>query len=85
MCRFLTGDEAGGNLAAAVALRLSNEKSSGLPALKFQALLWPPLQAMDFQTPSYTETGEAVSLLGRQRMIGYWALYLGLGEILATR
>ncbi|GFS00986.1 arylacetamide deacetylase [Elysia marginata] len=76
----IAGDDTGGNIAAAAALRLSNEKSSGLPGLKFQVLMWPPLQAMDFQTPSYVDIGERISVLGRRKMVGYWALYLGLGE-----
>ncbi|RUS74774.1 hypothetical protein EGW08_017472 [Elysia chlorotica] len=75
----IAGDGTGGNLAAAVALRLTSERSSSsTPPLKYQALLWPALQAVDFQTPSYTELGDSVSVLGRRRIAGYWALYLGL-------
>lgn len=46
----VAGDSAGGNLAAAVALRLRDD--SFLPAPKLQLLVYPVLQGLDFQLPS---------------------------------
>ena len=52
ICRLLTaGDSSGGNLAAAVTLRARDENWN--PALKAQVLFYPPLQAINFNTPSY--------------------------------
>lgn len=45
---IIAGDSAGGNLAAAVALKLKKK-------IKLQVLIYPVLQAFDFQTPSYRE------------------------------
>ncbi|GFO08752.1 arylacetamide deacetylase-like 4 [Plakobranchus ocellatus] len=74
----VAGESTGGNLAAAVALRLSSEVSSGLPPLKFQAVLYAPLQALDFRLPSYVEMNESMPVLGSHRMAAHWALYMGL-------
>ncbi|CAH1266829.1 NCEH1 [Branchiostoma lanceolatum] len=49
----VAGDAAGGNLAAAVALKLAQESSNNVCPLKLQALIYPALQALDFQTASY--------------------------------
>jgi len=45
-----SGDSAGGNLAAAVALKLRDERFHPQP--KLQLLLYPVLQGIDFQLPS---------------------------------
>lgn len=50
----VAGDSAGGNLAAAVAWKLSN--TPNLPKLPLQILLYPMLQAFNFKLPSYTLT-----------------------------
>ena len=47
------GDSAGGNLAAAVSLRLRDEKVR--PALKIQVLLYPVIQSIDYQLPSHVD------------------------------
>ena len=47
------GDSACGNLAAAVALRLRGDNIR--PALKMQVLLYPVLQAIDYQLPSHID------------------------------
>ncbi|XP_071793324.1 arylacetamide deacetylase-like 2 [Asterias amurensis] len=47
----VAGDSAGGHLAAAVAQEASDDPS--LPRLKIQVLLYPLLQLLDLQMPSY--------------------------------
>jgi len=47
------GDSAGGNLAAAVALKLRDLQFQPQP--KLQLLLYPVLQGLDFQLPSMME------------------------------
>ena len=49
----LTGDSAGGNLATAVSLKLRDDKFQ--PAVKMQVLIYPCLQALDLQLPSYIQ------------------------------
>ncbi|XP_066267506.1 neutral cholesterol ester hydrolase 1-like [Branchiostoma lanceolatum] len=49
----VAGDAAGGNLATAVDLKLAQESSNNVCPLKLQALIYPALQALDFQTASY--------------------------------
>lgn len=73
------GDSAGGNLAMAVALKLSTE--TDLPSLKFMSLDYPPLQAFDFMLPSYTvyEHGPQ-TFLRKKDMIEFW-LYYGFGDL----
>ncbi|XP_035679666.1 arylacetamide deacetylase-like isoform X2 [Branchiostoma floridae] len=72
----VAGDSAGGNLAAAVALRLKkNDKKKFLP-LKLQALIYPALQAFDFQTPSYVSGHKFFVLLPVEMMTGFWIKYL---------
>uniref|UniRef100_A0A3B5MMN3 Neutral cholesterol ester hydrolase 1 n=1 Tax=Xiphophorus couchianus TaxID=32473 RepID=A0A3B5MMN3_9TELE len=86
----VSGDSAGGNLAAAVAL--GQESSSKLVHLilslqlsldnslqvkfKAQALIYPVLQALDFHTPSYQQN-QAVPILYRPYMARFWLQYLG--------
>lgn len=68
----VSGDSAGGNLAAAVSLRLAVE--TGLPTLKAQVLIYPALQAFDFRTPSML-TRNVPEFLTQEIMIRYWLLY----------
>jgi acetyl esterase len=66
------GDSAGGNLAAAAALRLRDE---GGPPLRGQLLIYP---VTDYHTPgarSYEENAEGYGLT-RQTMEWFWAHYL---------
>ncbi|GFR88219.1 arylacetamide deacetylase [Elysia marginata] len=74
----VAGDSAGGNLAAAVALALSKEKTPGIPPIKYQILAFPATQAMDLRTPSMVEIGERLPLPSAYQMGGFWAAYLGL-------
>ncbi len=74
----VSGDSAGGNLAAAVAQRLTfDSQYSNLPKLRLQALIYPALQAVDFATPSYQQYGHyEILLLTKQFMVMFWDLYL---------
>ncbi|ESP01718.1 hypothetical protein LOTGIDRAFT_139240 [Lottia gigantea] len=71
----VAGDSAGGNLAAAVALRLSDEKESRLPKLRFQIIIYSVLQAWDFKLPSYTHN--EITLFPSSVMIKFILPYLG--------
>ncbi len=70
---MIIGESAGGNLAAAVTLKLRDTKFTPMP--KLQLLLFPALQAMDFNMPSYQQN-QFDSLLPKEVMIGYWLLYM---------
>lgn len=65
------GDSAGGNLAAAVALRA---RDAGGPPLVFQLLLYPIVDYA-FDTDSYRENAEGY-MLTRRGMRWYWEHYL---------
>lgn len=67
----VTGASAGGNLAAAVALKA---KDNGIK-LKMQALVVPALQAFDFMTPSYQEHKHLTMALTKYLMIDFWITY----------
>ncbi|XP_047467557.1 neutral cholesterol ester hydrolase 1-like [Mugil cephalus] len=71
----VAGDSAGGNLAAAVAQEISSDETM---SVKFsaQALVYPVLQALDFNTPSYLEN-QQVPALYRTVMVQFWLQYLG--------
>ena len=68
----VAGDSAGGNLAAAVALRARDE---GGPALGFQLLLYPVVDH-SFSQPSYAENAEGYFLTA-DAMRWFSAHYLG--------
>ncbi|XP_061752345.1 neutral cholesterol ester hydrolase 1-like [Nerophis ophidion] len=75
-CRVgVSGDSAGGNLAAAVAQEISGDDNT---SVKFsaQALIYPALQAVDFNTPSYRRNQD-VLMLSRSLMVDFWLQYLG--------
>ena len=68
----IAGDSAGGNLAAAVALRMRDE---GGPALRGQLLIYPVTDYHTPGTPSYRENAEGYGLT-RDTMIWFWNHYL---------
>ncbi|XP_036410112.1 neutral cholesterol ester hydrolase 1a [Megalops cyprinoides] len=70
----VSGDSAGGNLAAAVAQQVAMDSSIPVK-FKVQALIYPVLQALDFNTPSYQQNQE-VPILYRTLMIQFWLEYL---------
>jgi len=49
----VTGDSAGGNLATAVSLKLRDDTFE--PAVQLQVLIYPFLQGLDLQLPSYIQ------------------------------
>jgi len=69
----VAGDSAGGNLAAAVALRLRDE--AGL-ALRHQLLIYPVTDT-DFTRPSYAQNGGGNYFLSAVMMQWFWVQYLG--------
>uniref|UniRef100_A0A667Z8P8 Neutral cholesterol ester hydrolase 1 n=1 Tax=Myripristis murdjan TaxID=586833 RepID=A0A667Z8P8_9TELE len=71
----VSGDSAGGNLAAAIAQQISTDDSMSRK-FSVQALIYPVLQALDFNTPSY-EQNQGVPILYRTLMIQFWLQYLG--------
>ena len=73
----LTGDGAGGNIAAAVCLKLVN--MTAVPKVKSQVLINPYLQALDFNTPSYQKYSETGFFLDRLTVAENWFNY-GIGR-----
>jgi len=66
------GNSAGGNLAAAVSLRLRDIGNFWRPSV--QVLFVPCLQAIDFRTPSYQQNADSAYLPTRQ-MTSFWLWY----------
>lgn len=69
----VAGDSAGGNLAAAVAIRA---RDAGGPALRHQLLIYPVTDA-DFSSPSYVENGSGAVFLSTDMMQWFWRQYVG--------
>ncbi|NXR08890.1 ADCL4 protein, partial [Semnornis frantzii] len=61
---IVCGDSAGGNLAAAVSQTLAGRPD--LPKLRAQILIYPGLQALDFNLPSYQQNQRVPPLLREQ-------------------
>ncbi|XP_054652404.1 neutral cholesterol ester hydrolase 1-like [Dunckerocampus dactyliophorus] len=75
-CRVgVSGDSAGGNLAAAVAQEVAMDDSMRVK-FSVQALIYPVVQALDFNTPSYLQN-QAMPILRRPLMVDFWLQYLG--------
>ncbi|NXE80054.1 ADCL4 protein, partial [Cochlearius cochlearius] len=70
---IVCGDSAGGNLAAAVTQTLAGR--SDLPRLRAQLLIYPGLQALDFNLPSYQQNG-GVPVLFQEHATFYVLQYL---------
>jgi acetyl esterase len=65
------GESSGGNLAAAVCLMARDRKG---PSIKFQALLYPVLDA-NFETVSYNEYAQGY-ILEKENMMWFWDQYV---------
>ncbi|XP_075717738.1 neutral cholesterol ester hydrolase 1 [Rhinoderma darwinii] len=70
----ISGDSAGGNLAAAVCQQLIQDENV-TTKVKLQALIYPVLQIIDFNTPSYQQNMD-MPILSRYVMIKFWLDYL---------
>ncbi|XP_019727932.1 neutral cholesterol ester hydrolase 1-like [Hippocampus comes] len=71
----VSGDSAGGNLAAALAQQIAMDDGMRVK-FSVQALIYPALQALDFNTPSYQQNRDMV-VLNRPVMVQFWLQYLG--------
>lgn len=69
----VAGDSAGGNLAAAVAIKI---RDAGGPVLAHQLLIYPVTDAR-FDTASYTANGGGNYFLSTAGMERFWSAYLG--------
>ncbi|NWS96122.1 AAAD deacetylase, partial [Mionectes macconnelli] len=69
----VAGDSAGGNLAAAVAQQLL-EDTEVKTKLKAQILLYPALQALDLDLPSYRDNYNK-PILSKSLMVRFWSEY----------
>ncbi|XP_072034246.1 arylacetamide deacetylase-like isoform X2 [Amphiura filiformis] len=79
------GDSAGGNLAAALAQRLTFDvQYKELPKLRAQVLMFPALQMFDLKTPSYQQNGRYRTLIISPTWLGkMYSNYLIGNETLA--
>ena len=71
----VSGDSAGGNLAAVLCLM---SRDRGGPAIAFQALIYP-ITDCDFERPSYRDNSEGY-FLTRHEMIWFWNQYVSSPE-----
>ncbi|KAG7319522.1 hypothetical protein KOW79_016665 [Hemibagrus wyckioides] len=78
----VSGDSAGGNLAAAVTQQLQLEPNQHVK-LKAQALIYPALQALDLNTPSYQQN-QHMPILPRTLMVRFWSEYFTTDKTFLT-
>uniref|UniRef100_A0ACB8FB79 Uncharacterized protein n=2 Tax=Sphaerodactylus townsendi TaxID=933632 RepID=A0ACB8FB79_9SAUR len=69
----VSGDSAGGNLAAAVTQQLLHDPDVKIK-LKVQVLLYPALQTIDLDLPSYRENAN-MPVLSKSLMVRFWSQY----------
>nr|XP_003925073.2 arylacetamide deacetylase [Saimiri boliviensis boliviensis] len=69
----ISGDSAGGNLAAAVTQQLLDDPDVKIK-LKIQALIYPALQPLDVDSPSYQENSH-FPFLSKSLMVRFWSEY----------
>ncbi|XP_063162509.1 neutral cholesterol ester hydrolase 1 [Candoia aspera] len=69
----VSGDSAGGNLAAAACQEISQEENV-TNRFKLQALVYPVLQCFDFNTPSYQQN-ELSPIASRTVIVKFWIDY----------
>ncbi|XP_053566019.1 arylacetamide deacetylase [Bombina bombina] len=78
----ISGDSAGGNLAAAVTQQLLQDSEVNVK-IKIQGLIYPVLQNIDLNTPSYQDNGN-MPLLSRELMVRFWSEYFTNDKALNT-
>lgn len=76
----VSGDSAGGNLAAAVNQQLLGDQDVKIK-VKVQALIYPALQTVDLNLPSYHENGH-FPFLPRWLMLRFWSEYFTIDRSL---
>ncbi|XP_077016920.1 arylacetamide deacetylase-like [Tamandua tetradactyla] len=69
----VSGDSAGGNLAAAVVQQLLDDPDVKIK-LKIQCLIYPALQSLDLGSPSYQENSHS-PILPKSLMVRFWSEY----------
>ncbi|XP_063298755.1 neutral cholesterol ester hydrolase 1 [Pelobates fuscus] len=77
----ISGDSAGGNLAAAVCQQIAGDPNLTIKP-KLQALIYPVLQMLDFNTPSYQQNRD-MPIVSRFVMIKFWLDYLNVSHTFA--
>ncbi|XP_057280172.1 arylacetamide deacetylase-like 4 [Pezoporus wallicus] len=77
----ICGDSSGGTITAAVAQALVNRQD--LPKLRAQILIYPFLQGLDFDLPSYQQN-EGVPILLKERTLSLGLKYLNI-KLSATK
>uniref|UniRef100_A0A8D0G396 Arylacetamide deacetylase n=1 Tax=Sphenodon punctatus TaxID=8508 RepID=A0A8D0G396_SPHPU len=82
----ISGDSAGGNLAASVAQQLLDDLEIKAQ-LKIQVLLYPALQTLDLDLPSYRDNADK-PILPKSLMVRFWSEYfttdISLNEAMAS-
>lgn len=76
----VAGDSAGGNLAAAVSQQIQEDPKVEV-AIKIQVLVYPALQTIDFNTPSYQQNGN-MPILPKTLMVRFWSEYFSRDKLL---
>ncbi|KAJ8310846.1 hypothetical protein KUTeg_012711 [Tegillarca granosa] len=72
----VAGDSAGGNLAAAVSLHLTNLRPTNTYPIRFQGIIYPMIQSFDFLTPSYQTNADAMpTMMNPGAIIDAWVKY----------
>ncbi|XP_072282280.1 arylacetamide deacetylase-like 4 [Pyxicephalus adspersus] len=79
---IICGDSAGGNLTACVSQALVTRKD--VPKLLAQVLIYPSVQKIDFNLPSYQQN-QYVPLLFRERTLFYMLHYVAQGDLSISR
>nr|XP_033814578.1 arylacetamide deacetylase [Geotrypetes seraphini] len=69
----IAGDSAGGNLAAAITQQLQDDAEVDVKP-KMQALIYPALQALNLDTPSYRDNAH-MPILTKSLMAKFWSEY----------
>lgn len=75
----LIADSSGANIGAAAVLHLARTQSDH-PPLKYQVLICPFLQALNFRLPSYHDNTEIFNNFNTKRAAAFAALYLGFDD-----